>query len=593
MPYAALSADPRQETARPGRHLRRQRRRPPGPAGGLRAADAVLRPEAPRGDPRLRRRRARLRRGPAPARAPGGSPAGPARRSSRVFPGNLKMADDARRTRSRQFKALAYGRLPLQLPMIRIALNRGQPEWHGERRLRRRGRAASTLGGHPPRRRRPGAPAARRPRARRRVPRAAGRRARRRVRRRGVPAARDRAVARPTGRSRSRTTSADVAPGRSTNWVGSGRRSWATHGAVTSPSTSHAVAQERLTGSPGGRSTRCRRRRRLWRRSPRSWRADAAGGPGPRRGAGRACAAAAVRARPRTTSRAWSRTGRRTSPRVRAAPPMPPLRMSIECYADTAESICRELPRLEPHCRRISYPSRIRRSVPAARCPPTASTDTAERIAGAVGRTPVRGRRPLRVGSTRPATSAVGTWTGSGTGDEPGNWFAAREHPQVAFAHDSRGCRRLFVRTLREDPADAEVPSHRLLVRAGYIRRAAPGIYTWLPLGLRVLRNVERIIREEMDAHRRPGAALPRAAAPRALRGHRPLDRVRRRHLPAQGPQGRRLPARADPRGDVHARREGPVLVVQGPAAVDLPDPDEVPRRGAAPRRRCCAAASS
>ncbi len=58
----------------------------------------------------------------------------------------------------------------------------------------------------------------------------------------------------------------------------------------------------------------------------------------------------------------------------------------------------------------------------------------------------------------------------------------------------------LFVRTLRDDPADAEVPSHRLLVRAGYIRRAAPGIYTWLPLGLRVLRNVERIIREEMDA---------------------------------------------------------------------------------------------
>ena len=58
----------------------------------------------------------------------------------------------------------------------------------------------------------------------------------------------------------------------------------------------------------------------------------------------------------------------------------------------------------------------------------------------------------------------------------------------------------LFLRTLREDPADAEVPSHRLLVRAGYIRRAAPGIYSWLPLGWRVLRNVERVIREEMDA---------------------------------------------------------------------------------------------
>ena len=58
----------------------------------------------------------------------------------------------------------------------------------------------------------------------------------------------------------------------------------------------------------------------------------------------------------------------------------------------------------------------------------------------------------------------------------------------------------LFLRTLREDPADAEVPSHKLLVRAGYIRRVSPGIYTWLPLGLKVLRNVERIVRQEMDA---------------------------------------------------------------------------------------------
>ncbi|WP_026162824.1 proline--tRNA ligase [Kribbella catacumbae] len=58
----------------------------------------------------------------------------------------------------------------------------------------------------------------------------------------------------------------------------------------------------------------------------------------------------------------------------------------------------------------------------------------------------------------------------------------------------------LFLRTLREDPADAEVPSHRLLVRAGYIRRTAPGMYTWLPLGLKVLRNVEKIVRDEMDA---------------------------------------------------------------------------------------------
>ena len=58
----------------------------------------------------------------------------------------------------------------------------------------------------------------------------------------------------------------------------------------------------------------------------------------------------------------------------------------------------------------------------------------------------------------------------------------------------------LFLRTLREDPADAEVDSHKLLLRAGYIRRAAAGIYTWLPLGLAVKAKIENIVREEMAA---------------------------------------------------------------------------------------------
>ncbi|MDQ4092255.1 MAG: proline--tRNA ligase, partial [Actinomycetota bacterium] len=58
----------------------------------------------------------------------------------------------------------------------------------------------------------------------------------------------------------------------------------------------------------------------------------------------------------------------------------------------------------------------------------------------------------------------------------------------------------LFLRTLREDPADADVPSHKLLVRAGYVRRIAPGVYSWLPLGLRVLRNIEAVVRQEMNA---------------------------------------------------------------------------------------------
>src|SRR3954451_1904086 len=57
----------------------------------------------------------------------------------------------------------------------------------------------------------------------------------------------------------------------------------------------------------------------------------------------------------------------------------------------------------------------------------------------------------------------------------------------------------LFLRTLREDPADAEVPSHRLLVRAGYVRRTAPGIDQALPLGQRILDTVAEVVREEMN----------------------------------------------------------------------------------------------
>lgn len=58
----------------------------------------------------------------------------------------------------------------------------------------------------------------------------------------------------------------------------------------------------------------------------------------------------------------------------------------------------------------------------------------------------------------------------------------------------------LLLRTLRDDPADAEVASHRLLVRAGYVRRIAAGIYSWLPLGYITFRNIERVVRKEMDA---------------------------------------------------------------------------------------------
>jgi prolyl-tRNA synthetase len=58
----------------------------------------------------------------------------------------------------------------------------------------------------------------------------------------------------------------------------------------------------------------------------------------------------------------------------------------------------------------------------------------------------------------------------------------------------------LFLRTLRDDPADAELPSHRLLIRAGYVRRVSPGVHSWLPLGKQMLENVTRVVREEMNA---------------------------------------------------------------------------------------------
>ncbi|MEW1936077.1 proline--tRNA ligase [Dietzia maris] len=67
----------------------------------------------------------------------------------------------------------------------------------------------------------------------------------------------------------------------------------------------------------------------------------------------------------------------------------------------------------------------------------------------------------------------------------------------------------LFLRTLRDDPADAEVLSHKLLVRAGYVRRVAPGVYSWLPLGLRTLRRVEQVVREEMNAFGAQEITLP------------------------------------------------------------------------------------
>ena len=143
----------------------------------------------------------------------------------------------------------------------------------------------------------------------------------------------------------------------------------------------------------------------------------------------------------------------------------------------------------------------------------------------------------------------------------------------------------LFVRTLRDDPAEAEVASHKLLIRAGYIRPIAPGLYSWLPLGLRVLRKIERVVREEMNAIGGQEilfpALLPRAPYETTNRWTEYGDSVFR----LTGPPWQRLPARPDPRRALHPDGQRGVQLLQGLPAGALPDPEQVPRRGAAARR--------
>ena len=93
----------------------------------------------------------------------------------------------------------------------------------------------------------------------------------------------------------------------------------------------------------------------------------------------------------------------------------------------------------------------------------------------------------------------------------------------------------LFLPTLREDPGDAEAVSHKLLVRGGFIRQVGAGIWTFLPLGWRVHRKIEQIIREEMDAIGCAGDADAGSDAGRAVEGDE--ARLHRRSLPAQDSQ--------------------------------------------------------
>ncbi len=142
--------------------------------------------------------------------------------------------------------------------------------------------------------------------------------------------------------------------------------------------------------------------------------------------------------------------------------------------------------------------------------------------------------------------------------------------------------------TVKEDPAGAEAVSHKLMVRAGLVRQLAAGIYVYLPAGWRVMRKIEQIIREELDAIGCQELLMPVLQPAEIWQESRSLERHRRRDVPPQGPQGHRHGAGHDARRGRHlaGRARGPQLQA-APAAL-VPLPDQGARRGA-PQERSAA----
>ena len=141
-----------------------------------------------------------------------------------------------------------------------------------------------------------------------------------------------------------------------------------------------------------------------------------------------------------------------------------------------------------------------------------------------------------------------------------------------------------FLPTLREDPADAESLSHRLMVRAGLVRQLGAGLWTWLPAGYRVIKRVEAIIREEIDAIGGQEMLMPVLQPAELWRQTGPLRD--RRAVQAQGPQGLRPRARDDPRGGAHLPRRPRDPLLPRAAEDPLPRPGQGARRAAPARRR-------
>ena len=115
-----------------------------------------------------------------------------------------------------------------------------------------------------------------------------------------------------------------------------------------------------------------------------------------------------------------------------------------------------------------------------------------------------------------------------------------------------------FVPTLKETPAEAQIASHRLMLRAGLVRQTSAGIYAWLPLGLRVLRNIEQIVREEQDAVGAQELLMPTIQPAELWRESGRYDAYGPEMLRITRPPRARDAVRPDQRGDDH-RPDAPV----------------------------------
>ena len=141
-----------------------------------------------------------------------------------------------------------------------------------------------------------------------------------------------------------------------------------------------------------------------------------------------------------------------------------------------------------------------------------------------------------------------------------------------------------FLPTLREDPADAESVSHRLMVRAGLVRQLGAGLWTWLPAGYRVIKRVEAIIREEMDAIGGQEMLMPVLQPAELWRraGRYEIDEL----FKLEDRKGSDARARDDPRGGAHLPRRPRDPLLPRAAEDPLPPAGQGARRAAAARRR-------